>query len=157
MLFRFMQKCGLSSSRAYRIFVKSTNRNVQNVLLLESWTQGAPLWVMIEIILYLFLKTYLNPLIIDYFFSRSSVNILNCSESLYYHSTWRFTKYRWSLTSENAGAKRRRRRKKGEKKGLNWTSTGCRLMCSISRLFSGDFRTFFADLSRNENENTREI
>ena len=58
-------------------------------------------------------KTYLNPLIIDYFFSRSSVNILNCLESLYYHSTWRFTKYRWSLTSKNVGAKRRRRRKKG--------------------------------------------
>jgi hypothetical protein len=53
--------------------------------------QGAPLWVMIEIILYLFLKTYLIPLIIDYFFSRSSVNIWNCLESLYYHSTWRFT------------------------------------------------------------------
>jgi hypothetical protein len=49
----------------------------------------------------------LNPLIIDYFF-RSSVNILNCLESLYYHSTWRFTKYRWSLTSKDAGAKRRR-------------------------------------------------
>jgi hypothetical protein len=37
MLFRFMQKCGLSSSRAYCIFLKSTNRNVQNVLLLKSW------------------------------------------------------------------------------------------------------------------------
>jgi protease II len=37
MLFRFMQKCGLSSSRAYCIFLKSTNRNVENVLLLKSW------------------------------------------------------------------------------------------------------------------------
>ena len=37
MLFRFMQKCGLSSSRAYCIFLKSTNRNIQNVLLLKSW------------------------------------------------------------------------------------------------------------------------
>jgi hypothetical protein len=30
---------------------------------------------MIEIMLYLFLKTYLNPLIIDYFFSRNSVKL----------------------------------------------------------------------------------
>jgi hypothetical protein len=37
MLFRFMQKWGLSSSHAYCIFLKSTNRNVQNVLFLKSW------------------------------------------------------------------------------------------------------------------------
>jgi hypothetical protein len=97
----------------FAISLSSCSRFYANFKLDQS--QGAPLWVMIEIILYLFLKTYLNPLIIDYFFSRSSVlNILNCLESLYYHSTWRFTKYIWSLTSKDAGAKRRRRRKKGE-------------------------------------------
>jgi hypothetical protein len=35
MLFRFMQKCGRSSSRAYCIFLKSTNRNVQNVKVMD--------------------------------------------------------------------------------------------------------------------------
>jgi hypothetical protein len=54
MLFRFMQKCGLSSSRAYCIFLKSTNRNVQNVLLLKSrmgnWTKPLLLagWAKIQ-------------------------------------------------------------------------------------------------------------
>jgi hypothetical protein len=40
MLFRFMQKWGLSSSRAYCIFLKSTNRNVQNVLAIVKVMDG---------------------------------------------------------------------------------------------------------------------
>jgi hypothetical protein len=54
MLFRFMQECGLSLSRAYCIFPKSTNRNVQNDLLLKSrmgnWTKPLLLagWAKIQ-------------------------------------------------------------------------------------------------------------
>jgi hypothetical protein len=69
-------------------------------------------------------KNYLNPLIIDYFFSRNSVNILNCLESLYYHSTWRFTKYRWSLTSKDRGREKTKAAKEGRIKLKGWNFGG---------------------------------